>query len=356
MSTNSRSLGLIRAFGALIAIIGVSLVDVGSARAQGAWEQAHAPNVKQQGKRVVVSIPPLKGIVGELLTDAGIAVDVEIGVLIPPGVSEHGYEIPPSGAMGIAKADLVVIVGLGLEPQVEKMLAERPRDGRVVINAAQRLGLEFPNGDSDTADAHAHHEHDADGNCVHDPHADPHFWLDPRLVERLIPMIAESVRPWAQGDLATARLKQAEGNMVARVKEMHDRYQATLAPATRRTIVVGHDAWGHLADRYQLKTVALKGLTASEPTAKSIAAAAKAVSESGVKVVFTEPQLNQSAAKRVAGATGCTIATLDPLGDGDWFGMMDRNLKAIAGALDVQVVERRAANDRSPKNVEGQTP
>jgi zinc transport system substrate-binding protein len=103
--------------------------------------------------------------------------------------------------------------------------------------------------------------------------------------------------------------------------------------ATNRTIVVGHDAYKHLAARYGLKTVALAGLHASEPTPKAIEEAIKTIKAQKAKIIFAEPQLNRTAAERIAKATGAEIRTLDPLGDGDYFKMMNDNLEALKAAL-----------------------
>lgn len=249
--------------------------------------------------------------------------------LIPPGVSEHGYEFPPTRLAMLSRADVVVLVGLGLEPQIEKFLAEHPRPGRRVVVLADAADIK--------TQPHDHHDHDhAPGEECNHGAADPHIWLDPVLVEKMIPAIARQVRA-ALGDdpAAAARLAEAERVIAQRVREVDENYRRTLAAAKRRTLVVGHDAWGHLADRYNLKTVAIKGLTASEPTPAGLAAAIRAIKESGAAVVFVEPQLDQAAARRIAQSTGVSVRVLDPLGDGDWFKMMNANLKEIAAGLGV---------------------
>lgn len=281
--------------------------------------------------RVVVSIPPLQGLVTPLIEAAGLKAQVD--VLIPPGVSEHGYEIPPSRMAGLSRADLVVLVGLGMEPRVERVLKDRPRASRRVVLAGEAAGITF---DHDHGSGHEGHAHGPNGECLHV--VDPHVWLDPVLVEKIVSKVAEELRAWAGSDADTARrIWVAEEALLARVKGVHDSYSKTLAPATRRTIIVGHDAWGYLAKRYNLTTVAIKDLSANEPTPEAMAAAARAIREQGVTTVFVEPQLNQNAGKRIATSAGVELGQLDPLGSGDWFAMMDSNLERIAKALGVTV-------------------
>ena len=75
-------------------------------------------------------------------------------------------------------------------------------------------------------------------------------------------------------------------------------------------------------------------------TARTASAAVKA---EGLSTVFVEPQLSPAAGKRIASATGAKVATLDPLGSGDWFAMMEANRRAIAaavgGKIDVSATE-----------------
>lgn len=294
--------------------------------------------------RVVTTIQPLRGLVEPMLTDAGLT--AEIQTLIPPGVSEHGYEMPPSKLAALATADLVVLVGLGMEPQVEKFLKDRPRAAggkqRRIVFAAEAAGLQpDPHGHD-----HVHHDHDGDGACDHDHSVDPHVWLDPVLAQKVVSAVAEELRKALNADADLARrIWLAEERQLQRLKDLHARFERTLAPATSRTIVVGHDAWGHLATRYRLTTVAIKGLTATEPTPASLQAAAKAVREQGVSTVFLEPQLSDKAGRRIAEMTGASLAMLDPLGTGDYFAMMNANLEAIAKALGVTPVPNESPKE-----------
>lgn len=301
-----------------------------------AWGQEKpAAPAKPRPVRVVATVQPARGIVAPLLEGTGVEASVE--TLIPPGVSEHGYEVPPSKLAALDGADVVVLVGLGLEPQIEKFLREHPRPGRRVVVLADAAGIK-----AEDDDDHDHaHQHGPD--CDHAHGTDPHIWLDPELVEKMLPAVTASLADaaGAAGHPADAvqRVRLAENAARFRVRGVGLRYRLTIDGAARKTIVVGHDAWGYLARRYGLTTVAIKGLNAQEPTPASLEAAKKAVKAEGLKVVFVEPQLGRAAGKRIADATGAEVRTLDPLGSGDWFAMMEGNLKEIATALGVPVAE-----------------
>lgn len=318
--------------------------------------------------RVVVSIPPLKGLVEPLLP-SGSTVDV----LIPPGVSEHGHEIPPARLATLAAADVVVTVGLGLEPSVEKFLRDRPNAARLSVAFSTLVGLDAAasaNSATDSSkkktdahnhDGHAHahghdhdhshddHAHDEHGNCLHADANDPHLWLDPVLTKQFVsafadklaqrtatpasPSNTDATKTTPSTATPNATLTKARDTLTAKLDDLDLRYRKAIESSKNRTIIVGHDAYGRLAARYGLTTVALAGMHASEPTPAAIQRAVETVKSKKAKVVFAEPQVSQAAAKRVAQLTGAEVKILDPLGDGDYFKLMDRNLEALRSAL-----------------------
>lgn len=353
--------GLMRraAVAAVVALVACAWLG-GAARAWGS----------QPGARplaVVVSIPPLKGIVEALLPPGS-----TVESLIPPGVSEHGYEVPPTALSRAARADLVVTVGLGLEPGVEKFLAANPRAGRreIVFHevAKRRAGSVLParGGDHDKHDhaegekpakeagGHDHKHGEACDACAGRVDVDPHFWLDPVLVRDLSVEVGRVVAELGGGVKQTSEATRSPALVaqLGKIDALHKRYAATISTAQRRTIVVAHDAWQYPAARFGLRVVAIAGLNGQEPTPGAIRDAAKEVRDGGLTHVFVEPQMSRRAAERIAAATGTKVAVLDPLGDGDWFGLMERNLATLATALGAQLpATMPAAEPAEPKPV-----
>src|SRR5947209_8212964 len=78
--------------------------------------------------RAVVTIAPLGGLVRPLLP-AG----AELTVLMPPGRSEHGYEFSPADMALAGSCDLLVYVGLNLEPRLRAAVQGRPSPARRVV-------------------------------------------------------------------------------------------------------------------------------------------------------------------------------------------------------------------------------
>lgn len=312
------------------------------------------------GLDVVVTLPPLKGIVEPLLPSGS-----TVTMLMRPGRSEHGYEFSPSDIARLGKADLVVYIGLGLEPQVEKFLNEHPSPGRIVISMSKAIGIgntaaadqadsnagtpKVPSGAGAEAPKSAHrHDHAGDDHGeaghIHDEHCDHgpvdvHIWLDPVLVRQFVPELATAVRSAMAkrgplSDAAAARVSESAVAFDARVAAVDAEYRERLAPLAGAAIVTHHAAFGRLASRYGLRIAeVLRPVESSEPSPGQIASTVKAIRENRVRAIFVEPQFNPSAAERLARSARVKLGRLDPLGDGDWFAMMRGNLGELAGKL-----------------------
>jgi zinc transport system substrate-binding protein len=227
-----------------------------------------------------------------------------------------------------------------MEPQVEKFLSEHASATRRVIvladtvRASLSTAQEADHDDDHARDSHdhAHPGHDRDDHHHHG--TDPHIWLDPVLVRAVVAECAAVLKS-IPGTTAeeSRRLDAAAAKTIARVDRIDADYRAALEKAPTRTIVVAHDAYGYLARRYRLDVIPISGLSAGEPQPGDVQKAAEIVRERRLTTIFIEPQLSPATAQRIAAATGAKTAVLDPLGDGDWFALMEKNLRALRGAL-----------------------
>lgn len=268
--------------------------------------------------RVVVTVPPLVGLIQPLLPDGS-----SITALMAPGKSEHGYEFTPKDLATLGAADVVVYIGLGLEPAVETFLKTHPSPSRQVICFATV---------ADITDPHAGHHHGPGEECDH--HVDPHLWLDPDLCLKLVDAASAAVRAAAPlAGVADFNPDSRAADLKARLRTLDAELKTSLAPAAGRAIVTHHNAWQRLADRYGLKVAAVIRGVEGEPTPAAIAAAVDAIRKQNARAVFIEPQFDPQAARRIADAAGVKVGVLDPLGSGDYFEMMRTNANALVSLL-----------------------
>lgn len=279
--------------------------------------------------RVVVSIPPLAGLVEPLLPEGA-----ELRVLVAPGSSPHGYEPSPSDIAAIARADLVVLVGMGTEAG----LPASAKRGDRVLTMGEALGID----QRAAIDDHDHGAHDHDHGAHDHAHSgpnDPHLWLDPQLVGAFVPLLAERVAEAveaADGAADQAGVVASRSELLSQeIAAVDLAYQGALRPLQGAAIVTQHGAWSRLTDRYGLEIAGVIQIAdGGEPTPGHIAEVVASAKEHHARAVFTEVQLDARLAERVARQLGVPVGRLDPLGQGDWVAMMRENLAQLTGAME----------------------
>lgn len=305
-----------------------------------ACERADGPSVKAAATtgplRVVVTIPPLLWAAKKVSP-----ADAEVTLILAPGQSEHGFEITPSQFKAINDADLVAMVGYGLEPKVEATMKLGRRDARRVVSfegieGANPIAADPEHVCEDPSHDHSHHDHS---------HAqDPHVWLDPVVMKGFVQRLgAEMIaKIEASGTRFSDEWKKAErtrieatvAELVAECDAIDGEYKETLAGVSTRKIVTHHNAYAYIARRYGLEVAAvIRPVEVVEPTPGDIKSVTDAIREHSLKAIFIEPQFSATAAERIAQATGIKMLPIDPLGEGDWAATMRKNLASLAAGL-----------------------
>ncbi len=254
---------------------------------------------------VAVTIPPQAYLVERI---GGERVRVELAV--PPGQDPHTFSPSPRQVMSLGRATLYFRIGLPLEDQLLPRLTGRRRTMTVVDTTEGIKPRTFAADEGHTCDGH-HHHHGHGHNCqAHAGRPDPHVWLAPGLLshqaERICDALCEADpagRAFYRSNLRAlqARLDDAEAEITEK-----------LAPYRGRAFYVFHPAFGHFADAYGLRQVAveMEGKTPSPRQLRALIAHAK---DDKVKVIFVQPQFDQRSAESIATAIGGTVVAMDPL-------------------------------------------
>jgi zinc transport system substrate-binding protein len=235
---------------------------------------------------------------------------IDVVNLTPPGAEPHDVELTPRDVEKIQNADLVLYLGSGFQPALEKAVEGRSGPSLDLL-AHQKLAT----GADDEQGAH-----------------DPHVWLDPSRFASMVTLIGVQLHR----EPAAARL-------TARLEALDSELAAGLAHCRRHEIVTSHAAFGYLAKRYGLEQLALTGLSPeSEPSPRDLEALVDEVKQTGATTVFFETLVSSRLAETVAREAGATTAVLDPLegltedevaaGD-DYFSVMRANLATLRTAL-----------------------
>lgn len=269
---------------------------------------------------------------------------LEVVNLTPPGAEPHDLELSTAQMRTLASAELVVYVGGGFQPALEDALAELEVDRLDVLEAVSPLPSRGdPHGEEAHAgeeEAHAGEEEAHAGEEEAHAHpegaVDPHVWLDPLRMARIVRAIGAALAGADPDGGEGYRARAAD--LARRLEALHEDYREGLSGCERREIVVSHEAFGYLADRYDLRQLGIAGLDPeAEPAPGRVAEVTRFAREHGVTTIFFERAVSPEVAEVVAAEIGVRTAVLDPLEfpprRGDYFDVMRANLLKLKEAL-----------------------
>ncbi len=274
--------------------------------------------VAQEKLTIVTTILPLSDLVREIADTRASVVQ-----LIPPSAEIHHFQLTPSDVKVLLKADLLLAVGGGLEPWLERL--EKSAIDRRKTRILKFFDLLETSGYPGLRKG------------------DPHIWLDLQadklLVEKIVAELS-SLDP--EG---TAFYRERGEKLVEKIVGLDRRFQEELARCQQRMVVVaGHDAFGYMADRYNLKIMSLSGPhPEAQPGARKLQQIIKFIRDHKIRVIFYENSQPPVYAKSIARETGASLAALSAgvnltsgqmAANKNFLELMSDNLTALREALD----------------------
>jgi len=263
--------------------------------------------------------------------------DATTETLVPTGQHGHGWEPGPKIQGAVLESDLFVTGVEGFQPWADDIAANLRDDGAdvPVVRVGSNVDLREADHDHDDHEGDDHDDHEGDDHDDHegdetdshdtdheggDDHRegddhdhsarldgrDPHFWLDPIRVKRVVETIRAGFAD-ADPDAADAYAENA-GAYRSRLDDVHESFESALADApTDVVLVAGHDAFGYLADRYGFEVEALTGLSPDDrPTPKAIERAQHVIADHDLEYVLADPLESQTAAEQLVAETDAT--------------------------------------------------
>jgi ABC-type Zn uptake system ZnuABC Zn-binding protein ZnuA len=257
-------------------LIAVSLVVTG-------W----VPEARGDRIKVAATIFPLYDIVRQV---AGRVADVVL--VLPPGASPHTFEPAPSSVRALDGARVLFVVGHGLDDWAARLA----RGAGVTRLALVDAGIALRR-------AHG----------AIDGRVDPHYWLSATNAKAIARTVAAELARLAPE--RRADIDDALAAYLTRLDAADAEVRRLLADLPARKIATFHDGFGYFADAYGLEVAAVfEPYPGLEPGPQFVIEFQRKIRASGVRVVFTEPQLSVDALRPIARDMGVTLAILDPLG------------------------------------------
>ncbi len=248
----------------------------------------------------------LKEIVGNKAT---------VEYLVPPNASPHTYNPKPSDAQKIARATAFFYASKNNDGWAVTLANHNTIELLRIIDTKYLL-----NKDLNTANAlnHIHsedckHDHSINDSSFDYEKYDSHFWSDPILLQSLTIKIVDTL---SKIDKQNAQYYKTNGDaFIKKLNIIDKQIRSIVSNIKDKPIFLHHPSFLYFINRYGLTYGgSLEPNPGQELTAKGLSNIIEKVSKSGVKAIFSEPQLPDKIAKIIATETGVAIYQLDPIG------------------------------------------
>ncbi|MFZ3150023.1 MAG: zinc ABC transporter substrate-binding protein [Methanothrix sp.] len=254
--------------------------DESSSDASAIASSADSSGIASGKIKVATTIAPL----GDFVKAVG-GEKVEVTVVVPPGAEPHTFEPTPSLMMDMAKTDLYVMNGAGLEFWMDKLLQANKM---IVVDSSQGIAL----------------IQESEGEM------DPHVWISLRNAAMQVKNICSgliAVDP-ANKDYY---IKNRE-DYLQKLQSLDEELNQTFAGKDCRIFIVHHPAWTYFAQDYSLRQVPLME-NEKEPGPKYLGEVIDLARQNNITTIFVEPEYNPKTAEVIAREMNASIVTLDPL-------------------------------------------
>jgi len=247
---------------------------------------------------------------------------VQVTGILKPNVDAHDYEPSPADLDAIARADVLIENGVGLEEWLQDTIRSAGFDG-TLVDASQ--GVQLREGGEEGKD--------------------PHVWMDPRNAKLMVANIQRGLAEARPSDAAS--FKTNLDGYTAQLDALDASIAERIGGLANKKLVTNHDAFHYYVDRYGLEfagSIIPSFDTSAELSAKSVQDLVAKIKATKVKAIFSESSLPPGTAEAIGREAGIKVVAgedalygdaLGPAGsDADtYLKMMEHNTSTIVAAL-----------------------
>ncbi|WP_009632687.1 metal ABC transporter solute-binding protein, Zn/Mn family [Synechocystis sp. PCC 7509] len=266
------------------------------------YSQVQQPSPTPKLKVVTTFLPMYwftKAVVGE---------EQPVELLIPPGTEVHDYQATPANVSAIATANILVKNGIDFEEFLEGTVKSAQNSQLKEINASANIKSLAGN---------------------------PHVWLDPVLAKQQVINIRDGLVAANPEKKATYQANAT--TYIQKLEKLDAEYKQRLQKYPNCTFISFHDAYPYLANRYQIKQIAVVEIPEDQLSPTDIQKTINAVKQYKAKAIFGEPGVDNKLLKALSQDLNLTLQPLDSLESGTldpqhYFTAMQGNLKTLESA------------------------
>ena len=226
----------------------------------------------------------------------------------------HDYSVTTNDMKRLSDSDVFIANGAGMESFLDRIVSQYPKIR--IVRLSDGISLIKGKGDEGS---------------------NPHVWVSISLAIKEVEHLGQAM---ANADPAHVELyRKNTAAYLTRLDTLRKNMKTELLPYKGRKIITFHEAFLYFAQEFGLKIASvIEREPGSEPSASELAATIDLVRNSGSKVLFTEPQYPDSAARTIAKETGAVLYVLDPAVTGPddtdaYLKIMEKNLEVLKNAF-----------------------
>ena len=251
---------------------------------------------------VFVSIAPQKFFVERIGGN-----EVRVEVMLNPGESPATFNPNPKKISRLAYAKLYFSIGVPFEKVwISRIKNIQPKLKIIPLN-------------KNTTPSSDHHQGEGD----------PHIWLSPPLVKKMVAQIEVALS--RQRPEKSAFFKKNYQALIKDIDKLDQEIRQIFAKSKKHTFMVFHPAWTHFAETYSLKQISIEH-QGKEPGPRALQEIINVGKKQNIKIIFVQKQFGLTVAKKIAKMIGATVREMDPLAE-NYIDNMRNTAQAISGAI-----------------------
>lgn len=237
---------------------------------------------------------------------------VRVELLLPAHQGcPHNYDLTPGDLMRMARADLIIANGLGMEEFLDQFLKKFKTKAPIILAADQIqpiLNQTIPGrlrvGIGKAASSHDHEEK-----------VNGHAWVSPKAAAVMVRTIAEGLA--AHDPDQASQYRSNARQFSQKLEKLSGEMKELVSKARNKNIIAFHDALAYLARDIGLNSVGVvESQLGVEPSPKELVRLLKLIKDQKVVALFAEPQYSDKLVRTLSRESGIPFFELDPVATG----------------------------------------
>ncbi|MGB9142809.1 MAG: zinc ABC transporter substrate-binding protein [Aestuariivirga sp.] len=261
--------------------------------------------------KVIASIMPVHSIVANVMGSLG-----SPGLLLLGKNSEHSASLSPAQIASLGQADIVFMIGGGLEHKLGQVSGSEAVNGKKFLALADAPGiriLKIRKGINFEVDSDEELPDAGDPQYGFALKYNPHIWLDPENAKAMAKAVAAELGKIDPGNAATYQANATA--YLASLDQLEAEISAAAKPIQGKPFIVFHDAYPYFESRFGLMAVgSISDASAAAPSAKWLAEIKDKLARTRALCVFREPQFDSKYVNVVLEGSSAREGVLDAMG------------------------------------------